>query len=182
MKYKLTLVAIVVTICSVSASAQRTMNGQPALRLDAILTDSSFGAEAVFSQYTIGGFWEAGVSAKQYATPTSSAISISNLGVVAEGDYMFRLVGTRSRSVSLYGGAGAFMGYEAVDPFQRIPGTIQTNLNKGYFLYGLQAKLMAEFFVSRTVALTIDGCLPVNFSSPFGKFHYDIGVGVKIML
>ena len=182
MKYKLTLVAILVTICSVSASAQRTMNGQPALRLDAILTDSSFGAEAVFSQYTISGFWEAGVSAKQYATLASSAISISSLNVVAEGDYLFRLVGTRSRSVSLYGGAGAFIGYEVVDPLHRIPGTIQTNLSKGYFLYGLQAKLMAEFFVSRTVALTVDGCVPVNFSSPLRRFHFDVGVGVKIML
>lgn len=158
------------------------MNGQPALRLDAILTDSSFGAEAVFSQYTLGGFWEAGISTKQYNTPTSSAFSISSLNVVAEGDYLFRLVGTRNRSVNLYGGAGAFIGYEAVDPLHRIPGTIQTNLKKGYFLYGIQAKLMAEFFISKNVALTVDGCLPVNFSSPIGKFHYDIGVGVKVML
>ena len=122
------------------------------------------------------------MSAKQYATLASSAISISSLNVVAEGDYLFRLVGTRSRSVSLYGGAGAFIGYEAVDPLHRIPGTIQTNLSKGYFLYGLQAKLMAEFFVSRTVALTVDGCVPVNFSSPLRRFHFDVGVGVKIML
>ena len=179
---KLTLVAFLATICCLSASAQRTMNGQPALRLDAILTDSSFGAEAVFSQYTISGFWEAGVSAKQYATLASSAISISSLNVVAEGDYLFRLVGTRSRSVSLYGGAGAFIGYEAVDPLHRIPGTIQTNLSKGYFLYGLQAKLMAEFFVSRTVALTVDGCVPVNFSSPMDWFHYDLGLGLKFLL
>ena len=158
------------------------MNGQPALRLDAILTDSSFGAEAVFSQYTLGGFWEVGLSAKQYGRPTSAAISINNLNTVAEGAYMFRLVGTRSRSVSLYGGAGAFIGYEAIDPMHKLPSYIQTNLGKGYFLYGLQAKLMAEFFVSRTVALTVDGCVPVNFSSPLRRFHFDVGVGVKIML
>ena len=158
------------------------MNGQPALRLDAILTDSSFGAEAVFSQYTLGGFWEVGLSAKQYGRPTSVAISIYSLNTVAEGAYMFRLVGTKSRSVNLYGGAGVFMGYETVDPMHRIPWTIQTNLKKGYFLYGLQAKLAAEFFVSRTVALTLDGCVPVNFSSPLGKIHCDLGVGVKIML
>ena len=158
------------------------MNGQPALRLDAILTDSSFGAEAVFSQYTLGGFWEVGLSAKQYGRPTSAAISINSLNTVAEGAYMFRLVGTRNRSVNLYCGAGVFIGYEAVDPFHKIPDTIQTNLNKGYFLYGLHAKLVAEFFVSRTVALTLDGCVPVNFSSPLGRFHYDVGAGVKIML
>ena len=179
---KLTLVAFLATICCLSASAQRTMNGQPALRLDAILTDSSFGAEAVFSKYTLGGFWEAGISAKQYVRPTSSAISINSLDIVAEGDFLFRFVGARNRCVNLYGGGGVFLGYEAIDPFLRIPGTIRTNLSKGYFLYGLQAKLMAEFFVSKTVALTIDGCVPINFSSPTGKFHYDIGVGVKIML
>ena len=170
------------TMCCLSASAQRTMNGQFSLCPSACWTGSSFGAEAFFSQYTLGGYWEAGLSAKQYAKGTSTGVDINSLNIAASGNYLFRLVGTRSRSVNLYGGAGAFLGYEAIDPMRLLPSTIQTNLKNGYFLYGLQAKLVAEFFIAKKVALTLDGCIPVNFSSPLGKFHYDVGLGLKFLL
>ena len=158
------------------------MSGQSSLCLQSSWTGSSFGAEAFFSQYTLSGFWETGLSAKQYKKGTSAGVDISSLNIAASGNYLFRLVGTRSRSVNLYGGAGAFLGYEAIDPMHRLPSTIQTNLKNGYFLYGLQAKLVAEFFISKSFAFTLNGCVPINFSSPMGWFHYDIGLGMKVML
>ena len=158
------------------------MSGQSSLCLQSSWTGSSFGAEAFFSQYTLGGFWETGLSAKQYKKDTSAGVDIASLNIAASGNYLFRLVGTRSRSVNLYGGAGAFLGYEAIDPMHRLPSTIQTNLQNGYFLYGLQAKLVAEFFISKSFAFTLNGCVPINFSSPMGWFHYDIGLGMKVML
>ena len=170
------------TMCCLSASAQRTMNGQSSLCPSVHWTGSSFGAEAFFSQYTLGGFWEAGLSAKQYKKDTSAGVDINSLNIAAIGNYLFRLAGTRSRSVNLYGGAGAFIGYEAIDPMHKLPSTIQTNLKNGYFLYGLQAKLVAEFFISKSFAFTLNGCVPINFSSPMGWFHYDIGLGMKVML
>ena len=158
------------------------MSGQSSLCLQSSWTGSSFGAEAFFSQYTLGGFWEAGLSAKQYAKGTSAGVDINSLNIAASGNYLFRIVGTRSRSVNLYGGAGAFLGYEAIDPMHKLPSTIHTNLKNGYFLYGLQAKLVAEFFISKSFAFTLNGCVPINFSSPMGWFHYDIGLGMKVML
>ena len=169
-------------MCCLSASAQRTMNGQSSLCPSVHWTGSSFGAEAFYSQYNLGGFWETGLSAKQYRKGTSAGVDIGSLNIAASGNYLFRLVGTRSRSVNLYGGAGAFLGYEAIDPMHRLPSTIQTNLKNGYFLYGLQAKLVAEFFISKSFAFTLNGCVPINFSSPMGWFHYDIGLGIKVML
>ena len=170
------------TLSCLSASAQRTMDGQSSLCLQAAYTGSSFGAEAFFAQYSLIGFWEAGLAAKQYNAPTSAGVSINTLHAAAEGNYMFRIVGTNSRNVSLYGGAGAFLGYEAIDPLRRLPSSIQTSLSDGYFLYGFQAKLVAEFFISKAFALTLNGCVPVNFGSPIAKFHYDAGLGMKIML
>lgn len=170
------------TMCCLSASAQRTMNGQSSLCPSVHWTGSSFGAEAFFSQYTLGGFWEAGLSVKQYKKDTSAGVDINSLNIAAIGNYLFRLAGTRSRSINLYGGAGAFLGYEAIDPMHKLPSTIQTNIKNGYFLYGLQAKLVAEFFIAKKVAIVIDGCVPVNFSSPMGWFHYDLGVGLKFLL
>ena len=176
------ILVVTATLCCLSASAQRTMSGQSSLCLQSSWTGSSFGAEAFFSQYTLGGFWEAGLSAKQYKKGTSAGVNIGSLNIAASGNYLFRLVGTRSRSVNLYGGAGAFLGYEAIDPMHRLPSTIHTNLKNGYFLYGLQAKLVAEFFISKSFAFTLNGCVPINFSSPMGWFHYDIGLGMKVML
>lgn len=164
------------------ASAQRTMNRQPSIRLDALVTDSSFGADAFYSQYTLGGFWESGIRTGLYSTATSAGPSLDCLHFAVEGRYMFRLVGTRSRSVSLYGGAGAFIGYESIDPFAKFPSIYESKLKNGYFLYGLTTSLEAEFFVSRTVALTLTGNIPINFSSPLGMFHYEGGLGVKILL
>ena len=158
------------------------MDGQTSLCPSVVWTGSSFGAEAFFSRYTLGGFWETGISAKQYNAPTTAGISISSLGIAAVGNYLFRLVGTRSRGVNLYGGAGAFLGYEAIDPMRRLPDSIQTSLDSGYFLYGLQAKLVAELFIAKKVAFILEGSIPVNFSSPMGRFHYDAGVGMKFLL
>lgn len=158
------------------------MSSQSSLCLQSSWTGSSFGAEAFYSQYNLGGFWEAGLSAKQYKKGTSAGVDISSLNIAASGNYLFRIAGTRSRSVNLYGGAGAFLGYEAIDPMHKMPSTIQTNLKNGYFLYGLQAKLVAEFFISKSFAFTLNGCMPINFSSPMGWFHYDIGLGMKVML
>ena len=176
------ILVVTATLCCLSASAQRTMSGQSSLCLQSSWTGSSFGAEAFYSQYTLGGFWETGLSAKQYKKGTSTGVDINSLNIAASGNFLFRLVGTRSRSVNLYGGAGAFLGYEAIDPMHKMPSTIQTNLKNGYFLYGLQAKLVAEFFISKSFAFTLNGCVPINFSSPMGWFHYDIGLGMKVML
>jgi len=158
------------------------MSGQSSLCLQSSWTGTSLGAEAFFSQYTLNGFWEAGVAAKQYSKGTSAGVGINGLHIAAVSDYLFRICGTRNRAVSLYGGAGAFLGYEAIDPMHKMPSTIQTNLKNGYFLYGLQAKLVAEFFISKSFAFTLNGCVPINFSSPLGLFHYDIGLGMKVML
>lgn len=182
MMKRLLYVVTMTILCCLSASAQRTMNGQSSLCLQAAYTGFSFGAEAFFSRYSPIGFWEAGIGAKQYTSPTSADIGINSLHAMIEGGYLFRIAGTRCHSVNLYGGAGAFLGYEAVDPKRRLPSSLQTNLKDCYFLYGLHAKLVAEFFISKAVAFTLNGCAPINFSSPLGKIHYDAGVGMKVML
>lgn len=158
------------------------MNGQSSIRLDALCTDSSFGAEAFYCQYTLSGYWETGLSGKYYNRQTSAGVKLGGLHCCAAADYMFRLVGSRNRAVSLYGGGGAFLGYEVIDPFGIFPTHYHSNLHSGYFLYGIQAKLSAELFVSKTCAFTLNGNIPFNFSSPMGWFHFDGGIGVKFML
>ena len=179
---RFSLVVGLVIISCASASAQRTMVGQNAVRLACLRTDSAFGAEAFFSRYTLLGYWEVGVSGRDYARMTTADVSLNYMNVAAEGDYLFRLAGSRNRALSLYGGGGVFLGYEAIDPAGNLPHNITTSLASGYFLYGIAAKLTAEVFISPRVALDFSGSVPLNFNSPLGIFHWDAGIGLKMML
>lgn len=182
MRLRLIIVVCLATISCLSASAQRTMSGVSNARLLGVYSGSSFGAEAFYSQYTRLGYWETGVTIVNYNHPTTSGVKLGSMHYRASGAYMFRLVGTVNRAVNLYAGAGAFLGYESIDPLKQLPANYNTGLKKGYFLYGLQAKMAAEFFLSERFCLTIEGGTPINFSSPLGFFRYECGIGFKILI
>lgn len=55
------------------ASAQRTMSGQFSLAVSAHYNGSFLGAEAFLSQYTLIGFWEAGVGGDVSLLPFPTA-------------------------------------------------------------------------------------------------------------
>lgn len=158
------------------------MAGQYNIMPSVFYTGSSAGAEAIFSRYTLIGYWDTSLGASHHSYATNSAQRLEDLHITACADYMFRLVGTRSRSVSLYLGGGAFLGYEAIDPLRRLPAQYQSNLDKGYFIYGLRAKLAAEFFVVEKIAICVEAATPVNFRSPLGWFNYNAGLGLKFLL
>ena len=164
------------------ASAQRTISGQPSLGLSARYNGSSVGAEAFYSQYTLSGFWEAGLSGDKYMARLSIGHNLDYMDIAAKGGYSFRLVGTRSRSLSLYAGGGAFIGVEWLDPTNKIPAYIDLRMSKVQFLYGLYARAMLEVFLGTHVALTFSGSMPVNFSSKINMLHYGGEFGLKTML
>ena len=108
--------------------------------------------------------------------------NLDYMDIAAKGGYSFRLVGTRSRSLSLYAGGGAFIGVEWLDPTNKIPAYIDLRMSKVQFLYGLYARAMLEVFLGTHVALTFSGSMPVNFSSKTNMLHYGDEFGLKIML
>ena len=151
-----------VHISNLTASAQRTMSGQFSLSISAHYNGSFLGAEAFLSQYTLNGYWEVGVNGDAFRT--------------------LRLVGTRSRSLNLYAGGGAFAGIEAIDPKRRLPSYLDTGLKDISFLYGLYAKGLTELFIGRKVSLTTACGLNVYFSSAIAKLHPCYEIGIKILL
>lgn len=176
---------LIFTLSSLVLSAQRTMKGQFELSAEGYYTFSSGGCDISFGQYLINSYWDCGIS-------TSNRKKLVNDGyedyrmdfshLVAYGDFMYRLVGTRNRSVSLYGGGGVFLGYEAYDTFGKLPDTVNledVGMDKGSFLYGIHAKLEMEAFIAPRVALLVFGRIPWNFSSPCRKFCYEIGGGLR---
>lgn len=167
---------------SIPASAQRTISGQSALGLSARYNGTSVGAEAFYSQYTLNGYWNVGITGDLYATPLSTGDKMSYMDVAAAGGYMFRLVGTRNRAFNLYAGVGVFAGVEWIDPASRLPKHIVTGLPTVQFLYGVYMRMGVECFLGTRVALTLSGVLPVNFSSKITMLHYGGEAGIKILL
>lgn len=97
-------------------------------------------------------------------------------------DYMYRIASVRSRAFSLYGGGGAFIGYELYDPFSRLPSNIHTGLTDGAFIYGVNANLEAEIFIARKIAL-IAGCtVPMTFGSVTRWLRVNAITGIRFNL
>ena len=166
----------------VNASAQRTMAGQGYISADCLYDFENFGAKAEYGQYTLGGFWSVGASGHFYDAPTSSKYNLEYVHCYVFGGYMHRLVGTRRRSVNLYGGGGVFMGAEVLDPMSRLPKDTVLGIGRTAFLYGVYAGLSAEFFIVEKVAVMASALVPLNFSSGIRMLNYDFGLGLKVML
>lgn len=112
--------------------------------------------------------------------PTTHQLGYIPINVGAE--YMYRVAATRSRSVNLYVGGGVFLGWELYDPFKRLPSYIDTGFGNSTFIYGVSASIASEFFITRTVALTLESRMPVSISSKTEilKLHLKAGIKVNI--
>ncbi len=166
------LLCLISSICS--AHAQRTMKGQGILTAGAtsgITRMLDMGAEVGYGQYLLRGYWYTAASVASHKIRTSGAYLMRYIDLLGGGGYMHRLVSTRSRSISLYAGGGAFLGYEIYDPAGELPSSISTGLAAGSFLYGISARAEVEFFITGRLAVSASVCAPVNFSSPVTLFR-----------
>ena len=95
---------------------------------------------------------------------------------------MFRLAGTRSRSLSLYAGGGALAGVELLDPLGSLPGYVRLSMPASSFLYGLYAQAAVEWFVTTRLALQLQGAVPVSLGSSVRTVNASVGLGLKLNL
>jgi len=178
----LTLALTANTLCQ----AQRTMNRQMFIQAEAITAIPDFGGKAIWGRYTPSGFCYAGATLANYSngevySEGTKVADCSYRHLYTNGGYMFRALSTRKRNLNLYIGAGAFIGAETIDPQGALPSYL-TPENKTSVLYGILPQVEMEIFPFRRLALTISGSLPYNFTSPFGYYHTDLGIGLKLML
>lgn len=167
------------------AHAQRTMSKQDMITLYGFtpLTGlNNLGGEVCWGRYLLNSFWKVKVDAESSCHTLKTGHTMNTCDFTLGGNYLHRLTGTRSRSVNLYLGGGAFVGYEFYDPQKKLPEYIDTGLPIGNFLYGINATVDGEFFILRTVALVVYAELPINFSSPLSKVRYRAGLGIRINL
>lgn len=179
------IACIVLFSSSQVVSAQRTMKGQFHIDAKASLSADPrvpAGGELSFGSYLLNSYISGWINVTpDYITlPTSHQFGYIPINVGA--DYMYRVAATRARSVNLYVGGGIFLGWEFYDPFKKVPPYIDTGFGKGNFVYGVAPALESEFFITRTVALTLGARMPVSISSKTEilKLHLRAGFRVNI--
>ena len=168
---------------SQAVSAQRTMKGQLHIGAHASISADPrvpAGGELSFGSYLLDSYITGWINVtRDYITlPTSHQLGYIPINVGA--DYMYRVAATRSRSINLYVGGGVFLGCELYDPFKRLPSYIDTGFGKGTFIYGLAPAVVSEFFIARTVALSLEARMPVSFSSQAKIIKAHIKAGIRI--
>lgn len=185
MKRIITFIISILALAAVEASAQRTMEGQyfisAGLSHD-FTVPAAFGGSMSYGQYLHNSYWKISAEVQNRGTKLTTGHDFEYTHVFLAGDWMYRCVSTTDRSLSLYAGAGAFMGYEGYDIMHKIPANISTSLDSGMFLYGIRPSIEMEYFVSRSFALLIGGSLPMHLGSPTGWFKWSVGIGVRYNL
>lgn len=178
-------ITIIVSVIFISHNvfAQRTMPNEKMFSISTGYNYDGYGVSASFGGYTKSGYWQVGASRDMYRKQLNlENYKLDYYHITVSGYYLTSLFRTRSRSFNLYGGGGIFMGYESIDPFRRLPKTIETNLKNGYFLCGLSAVSEVEIFLTRKFAIIVSQNVPLNFSSKLGFIHFQTKVGFRIMI
>lgn len=181
-----TLIACFVLFASSqAASAQRTMKGQLHVGAQASLSADPrlpAGGELSFGSYLLDSYIAGWINVTPDFISLATGHQLGYFPINVGADYMYRVAATRARSVNLYVGGGVFLGWEIYDPLRRLPSYIDTGLGKGTFIYGVAPSVASEFFIARTVALTLEARMPVSISSKAEilKLHLKAGIKVNI--
>ena len=180
------LIACFVLFASSQAvSAQRTMKGQLHVGAQASLSADPrlpAGGELSFGSYLLDSYIAGWINVTPDFISLATGHQLGYFPINVGADYMYRVAATRARSVNLYVGGGVFLGWELYDPFRRLPSYIDTGFGNGAFIYGVSASIASEFFITRTVALTLESRMPVSISSKTEilKLHLKAGIKVNI--
>ena len=184
---RITTIVFILAASSVLCKGQRTMSEQLFVSIEGFYNGSLAGGDIMVGRYAINAFWFGSLS----LSPHSVELGLNDGNVLGKtlylqslvyGGYQYRAISSRKRNANLYLGGAVFAGLETFDPLSQLPENIDTGFSKNSFIYGLAPLLSFEFFVSKTVSLSISGKIPVNFSSRISVWHYNIGTGIKIML
>lgn len=200
------IILAVLCLSEADASAQRTAKGEPFLSggWSAPLTGMlSHGGYIDYGRYALDWYWKAGVSVQDYLYSGMAALPDAQgnpelipgteclfdyTHFTAHGDFMYRLAGTYSRRLSLYGGAGVFAGFCDYEMFRPLPEGSGGFGTDAEFIYGMRPAVEMELFVLGKAALTLGVSLPLTPGTTFqavygpGLLHINGSAGVRVNL
>lgn len=173
------------------ASAQRTMRGQWYAGAVATCTASPTagshpGVQVEAGRYTMAARWSGSV---RCIVPRGTDAGSFTAG----GAWMYRIAASRSRSVSIYAGGGAFLGIDFDDAHAAAEEVISDSgssstwtqgedgtVPHSAFTYGLEPSQEAEFFIARKAAFVAGLSLPVRLATRQETLSLRAGAGIRI--
>ena len=179
------LMAFAMYALQFDAHAQRTMRYQSFLTCNITTPYASnpdVGGHINYGQYTLDGYWVTGVYSIGRRQSQTEYTRIQTQTLRAYGQYMHRLVSDRKRIASLYAGAGAFIGYEFYDPFDKLPEHIDKNTEDNVFIYGVTGSMVLEIFILKKLALTLSANMPLTFGSESSWLRGNSSIGLRFNL
>lgn len=179
------LVAFWFLFATTEANCQRTMRYQNALTVQLSVPyaeNPDIGGAISYGQYTLNGYWTAGILSVGRRQPEGKYNLMQTQTLRLYGQYMYRLISNRKRSINLYSGGGPFIGYEFYDPFKRLPAHIQKSTADNAFIYGINGSIEAEIFIMRKLAIVLSANMPLTFGSESAWFRGNTTAGLRINL
>jgi len=186
-KFIISVLFVVAVVAPLNnAQAQRTAYKQVFLSGNFGTTFTSVGAECFVGSYQLDGFWSFGTSVmNRCRRETNTGGIVSFLRTEFPFTYTYRVYNTTNRSLNIYIGGDAFLGFEVMDPFHQLSDEVRSAVaNSGYrrssFLYGLSPRGEVEFFpVDFPAAIVAAVRAPVTFGTSLETFGVEVLVGLR---
>lgn len=173
------------------AHAQRYLPGMKALQVTAGMadgvhwndnTDFAYHIGVAYSVYTknanrwvLGGeYLEKRYNYKDIKIPVQQ--------FTAEGGYYLNFLSDRRKTFFLSLGLSALAGYETSNRDKKILPDGSTLLDKDCFVYGGALTLELEAYLTDRVVFLLNARERALFGSDIGKFHTQVGVGIKLII
>ena len=152
------------------AHAQRYLPGMKALQVTAGMAD--------------GVHWN---SDTDFACHFGAAYSVYTKNAnreqfTAEGGYYLKFLSDRRKTFFLSLGLSALAGYETSNRGDKLLPDGATLLDKDCFIYGGALTLELETYLTDRVVLLVNARERMLFGSDIGKFHTQVGMGLKFII
>ena len=100
----------------------------------------------------------------------------------AEGGYYLKFLSDRRKTFFLSLGLSALAGYETSNRGDKLLPDGATLLDKDCFIYGGALTLELETYLTDRVVLLVNARERMLFGSDIGKFHTQVGMGLKFII
>ena len=173
------------------AHAQRCLPGMKGLQVTGGMADGihwnnksdfAYYFGAALSTYTKNGNrWVIGGEYLEKHYPYKD-LQIPVSQFTGEGGYYLNFLSDRKKTFFLSLGLSALAGYETSNRYKKVVPDGSTLLYKDCFVYGGALTLELEAYLTDRVVLLLNARERTLFGSDIGKFHTQVGVGVKFII
>ena len=174
------------------AHAQRTLPGMRGLEVRAGMADGWYSASG---RSTTGYYFGAAMS--RYAGRANKWVfgaeylcrnypykagSIPVAQFTGEGGYYYKFLADGSKTFFLYIGGSVLLGYETVNWGESLLPDGSRLTDEDNFIYGGALTLELSAYMTDKIVLLVNGRQRVLFGGDCGKFHTQVGVGIRFMI